>query len=287
MWILLSLASALFSALRNAALKRLGHALDEYIAVWGRFAFVVPFALLPCLLRGWATLKPGFFPWCLAFGVSQSLATLALSKALKLSEFSLVTPLWKVSLLGVLMMGYALGEHPTGLGISGVLLSTVGVYLLNVSRARISVWEPIRVLVTDRGQRYTLLAAFLFGPAVLTFKQVVLVSDPTTGTFAAYSAASLVMTPLVLMTSARHFTAIPRHWITFAAVGLFAMLTSLTHGIAYTLAFASYVEAVKQVEIIFAMAVGVLIFGESERVREIAPGAAVMLLGMVLLALAS
>ena len=141
------------------------------------------------------------------------------------------------------------------------------------------------MLVTDPGQRHTLVAAFLYGPAVLTFKQVVLVSDPTTGTFAAYSAASLVMTPLVLTTSPRHLVAVPRHWTTFAALGLFATLTSLTHGIAYTLTLASYVEAVKQVDVIFAMAAGTLIFGESERVREVALGASVMLLGVVLLAL--
>src|SRR5712691_5941226 len=40
MWILLALASGLFQVLRNAAMKRLGHALDEYINVWGRFIFV-------------------------------------------------------------------------------------------------------------------------------------------------------------------------------------------------------------------------------------------------------
>jgi uncharacterized membrane protein len=48
----------------------------------------------------------------------------------------------------------------------------------------------------------------------------------------------------------------------------------------------SYVEAVKQVEILFAMAIGVLAFGERQRVREIAPGALVMLAGVVLLSLA-
>jgi hypothetical protein len=47
------------------------------------------------------------------------------------------------------------------------------------------------------------------------------------------------------------------------------------------------VEAVKQVEILFAMAVGIAWFGEAQRVRESALGAIVMLLGMVLLALAS
>ena len=43
----------------------------------------------------------------------------------------------------------------------------------------------------------------------------------------------------------------------------------------------------KQVEILYAMAIGVLAFGERQRVRESALGAFVMLLGMVLLALAT
>jgi len=30
-------------------MKRLGHALDEYINVWGRFTFLLPFALLGCV----------------------------------------------------------------------------------------------------------------------------------------------------------------------------------------------------------------------------------------------
>jgi len=151
MWLVLALAAALFQVLRNTAMKRLGHALDEYINVWGRFTFLLPFAFVACVLSGWPTLKPGFFGWCLAFGVSQTLSTLALSKALKLSEISLVTALWKVSLLILLAMGVVVGEWPSPLGVAGVLLSAAGVYLLNVKTARISLLAPLRVLVTDRG----------------------------------------------------------------------------------------------------------------------------------------
>jgi hypothetical protein len=49
----------------------------------------------------------------------------------------------------------------------------------------------------------------------------------------------------------------------------------------------SYVEAVKQVEILFAMGIGTLVFGERQKVRDIAPGALVMLAGVVMLSLAS
>ena len=287
MWLLLSLAAALFQVLRNTTMKRLGHALDEYINVWGRFTFLLPIAFVACVLGGWPEIKPGFYLWCLAFGLCQTLSTLALSKALKLSQISLVTALWKVSLLILLGMGVTIGEQPSALGVAGVLLSASGVYLLNVRSARVSPLAPLRVLFTDRGQRYTLLAALLYAPSVITIKKAILASNTAVGTFGTYLAASLVVTPLALTTSARHFKAVPRYWKEFVALGLFAALTTLSQGKAYTLTLSSYVEAVKQIEILFAMAIGVLAFGEGQKVRESALGAVVMLLGMVLLALAT
>jgi drug/metabolite transporter (DMT)-like permease len=288
MWLVLALAAALFQVLRNTAMKRLGHALDEYINVWGRFTFLLPFALLGCLIGGFPVIKPGFVGWCALFGVSQTLSTLALSKALKTSEISLVTALWKVSLLVLLGVAWVtIGERPSALGIAGVLLSATGVYLLNVNRARVSFWQPLIVLLTDRGQRYTLLAALLYAPSVVTIKLAILASDAATGTLGGYLAASAIMTPIALMTSSRHFVRLPRFWKEFVALGLFAALTTISQGQAYTLTLSSYVEAVKQVEILFAMAVGVLAFGEAQRVRESALGAVVMLIGTILLALAA
>jgi drug/metabolite transporter (DMT)-like permease len=287
MWLLLSLAAALFQVLRNTTMKRLGHALDEYINVWGRFTFLLPFAFIACVLGGWPEIKPGFYLWCLAFGVCQTLSTLALSKALKLSQISLVTALWKVSLLILLGLGVTIGERPSALGVAGVLLSASGVYLLNVRSARVSLLAPLRVLFTDRGQRYTLLAALLYAPSVITIKKAILASNTAVGTFGTYLAASLVVTPLALTTSAHHFKAIPRYWKEFLLLGVFAALTTLSQGKAYTLTLSSYVEAVKQIEILFAMAIGVIAFGEGKKVRESAPGAVVMLVGMVLLALAT
>ena len=287
MWVLLALAAALFQVLRNTAMKRLGHALDEYINVWGRFTFLLPFALLFVLAKGAPAIKPGFVWACLAFAVCQNIATLALSKALKHGEISLVTPIWKVSLLVLLLLGYmTLKETPTAFGIAGVVLSMIGVYLLNVSRAHISPWAPLTVLFTDRGMRWALLSAFFFAPSVVTIKWAMQLSDAYMGTLGGYLAASLLITPLVLVTSRQHFGLIPRHWMEFLGLGLFAALTTVSQGLAYLLTLSSYVEAVKQVEILFAMGVGVLAFGERQKVREITPGTLVMLAGMVLLSLA-
>ena len=288
MWFVLALVAALCQVLRNTVMKRLGHSLDEYINVWGRFTFLLPFAALFVLWKGVPPIKPGFVLACVTFGVCQTISTMALSKALKLAEISMVTALWKVSLLMLVVLGYfTLNETPSALGVAGILISMSGVYLLNVNRAHIAWWAPLAILFTDRGLRYTLLAACFFAPSVVTIKWAMSLSDPYTGTLGGYIAASLIVTPIVLVTSRHHFADVPRYWKAFVSFGLFAALTTVSQGTAYLLTLSSYVEAVKQVEILLAMGIGVMIFGERQKVCDIAPGAAVMLAGVVLLSLAA
>jgi drug/metabolite transporter (DMT)-like permease len=288
MWFALALVAALCQVLRNTVMKRLGHSLDEYINVWGRFTFLLPFAALFVLWKGVPPIKPGFVLACVTFGVCQTISTMALSKALKLGEISMVTALWKVSLLILVVLGYfTLKETPTALGVLGILISMTGVYLLNVNRAHIAWWAPLAILFTDRGLRYTLLAACFFAPSVVTIKWAMTLSDPYMGTLGGYIAASLIVTPIVLVTSRRHFADVPRYWKAFVSVGLFSALTTISQGTAYLLTLSSYVEAVKQVEILFAMGIGVVMFGERQKVRDIVPGALVMLAGVVLLSLAA
>ncbi len=287
MWFFLAVVAALCQVLRNTVMKRLGDSLDEYINVWGRFTFLLPFAAAFVAWRGVPTLQPGFVPACLAFAVSQTISTMALSKALKLGQISMVTALWKVSLLILVVLGYfTLRETPSALGIAGILISMVGVYLLNVNRAHIAWWAPFAVLFTDRGLRYTLIAALFYAPSVVTIKWAMQCSDPYMGTLGGYLAASLLVTPIVLGTSRKRFAEVPRHWKAFVSFGLFAALTTVSQGTAYLMTLSSYVEAVKQVEILFAMGIGVVVFGEKQKVRDIAPGALVMLAGVVLLSLA-
>ena len=286
MWFVLALVAALCQVLRNTVMKRLGHSLDEYINVWGRFTFLLPFAAAFVLWKGVPEIKPGFYLACACFAVSQTISTMALSKALKLSDISMVTALWKVSLLVLVVLGYfTLMEQPTLLGIIGILISMAGVYLLNVNRAHIAWWAPLTVLFTDRGMRYSLVAALFFAPSVVTIKWAMQCSDQYMGTLGGYAAASLLVTPIVLATSKRHFAEVPRYWKAFVSFGLFASLTTVSQGTAYLMTLSSYVEAVKQVEILFAMVIGVILFGEKQQVRDIAPGALVMLAGVVLLSL--
>jgi len=63
------------------------------------------------------------------------------------------------------------------------------------------------------------VAAFLYAPSVITIKQAILASNAAMGTLGGYLVASLMMTPIALATSARHFRAVPRYWREFVALG--------------------------------------------------------------------
>lgn len=284
LWILFALGSALSQVLRNMVMKNLGHALDENINVWGRFTFVLPFTGIAAAWRGLPQLGDGFWELCFVFGISQNISTLSLSRALKFSDISLVTTLWKLSVFFLVFWGFfTMGERPTPAGLLGILISVAGVYLLNASRGQISPLAPLLALLRDRGQLYTLSAAFFFAPTVILIKKIALLSDPVYGNFIAYVFASAMLTPFAVWRSGRHFRSVPRLWKGFFALGLLASISTVLGTSAYTMTLSSYVEAVKQVEILFALVIGYFVFGERERVRAIWPGCLLMLAGLVLL----
>jgi drug/metabolite transporter (DMT)-like permease len=286
LWFVLALGSALFQVLRNMVMKRLGHALDETINVWGRFTFILPFAALGLWAEGMPALRPGVWLYCLLFALTQITGTQFLAMALKIAEISLVTALWKLSLILLVVWGFfALGEQPSALGVAGVIVSVAGVYLINVTRAHVSLWAPIVALVRDPGQRYTLGAALFYAPSVVLIKQIALHSSSSFAVFAGYLFCSVIITPFALYRSARHFRQIGPYWMSFVGLGAFAAASTLLGTRAYTLTVSSYVEAVKQVELLIALVIGALVFREGAKIRTIWPGCVVMLAGIVMVVL--
>jgi uncharacterized membrane protein len=187
MWWAFSLASALAQVGRNAVMKDLGHSLDEYISVWGRFTFLLPFALVASLTVGFPRVGPEYWVFSLLAGVAQVISTLLLSKAFKYGEISVTVTIWKLQVVVVAVFGVIfLKEDITLTGFAGILVSLFGIYLLNVQRSRLSLAEPLLILLREKGMRYALLAAIAVAPTILLFKKTAQISDPYFSTLTNY-----------------------------------------------------------------------------------------------------
>ena len=128
-------------------------------------------------------------------------------------------------------------------------------------------------------------SALFYAPSVVFIKKVALLSNPSFAVFWGYFVCAALVTPLALYRSRRHFGQIGRYWLSFVGLGVFAAISTQLGTTAYTMTVSAYVEAVKQVEILFAIVIGWLVFGEGARIRTIWLGALVMLLGVVILVL--
>jgi drug/metabolite transporter (DMT)-like permease len=288
MWWLFAIGSALCQVGRNAVMKDLGHSLDEYINVWGRFFFLLPFALAASWVVGFP--KVGWQYWLYSFlaGFSQVISTLLLSKSFKHGEISVTVTIWKLQVVFLAVFGVLfLHETITPGGTAGILVSLFGVYLLNMRRARLSLAEPILLLLREKAMRYALLAALALTPTILLFKKTALVGDPFFSTLTNYIFASALIFPLVIKKSSRHLSVLPRYLRRFFALGLFGASATIFGCSGYILSAAAYVEAVKQIEIPLTLAVGVLFFNERERVQAIWPGCLILMIGLLLLIFAS
>ncbi len=71
MWWLFSIVSALAQVGRNAVMKDLGHNLDEYINVWGRFFFLLPYALVASLLARFPEVGGEYWVFSFLAGAAQ------------------------------------------------------------------------------------------------------------------------------------------------------------------------------------------------------------------------
>ena len=285
-WIALSLVSAMAQVLRNVSMKSIGHNLDEYINVLGRFFMTLPFAGLVLFLTGIPKIHTDFYIACSIFAVSQTVATLALSKALLYGSIGAVTALWNISIVWLMLLEYFTADDtPTFFGVIGILITLLGVYFLNVSRSKISFWEPLRILFKDKGMRYALISSIMFAPSALTFKWAAASSSGPMGTFGTYTAAFVFTLPIAFYKSTSGLSKISSSWKDFLALGFFAALNSLILAEAYQMTFASYVESVRQTEVLLAIFIGYVFFKERERFWEVFFGGSIIISGLVILIL--
>ena len=283
MWWIFALLSALASLGRNIIMKDLGHKIDEYSNVLGRFIFILPFSFFLSLLVGIPQVSSNYWFYSILAGFFVAISTLFLSKAFKYSHISLTIALWKLNVIFLLILEIILLKAQINiLGILGVIVTFIGIYLLNIKKARTSLWKPFTLIFENKGMKYALLSAIFLAPSFLSFKITVDLSDPYFPAFTNYFFATLFTLPAVLKMSKPSYTSYRKYWKNFIVMGFFAFLSTVLATIGYQQSFATYVEAVKQSEVLFALVAGIIFFKEREKVKEIWLGCCVIIVGICL-----
>jgi drug/metabolite transporter (DMT)-like permease len=200
MWALFALGAAALTSFNPILYKRMLKEADIIVVVWGVTLLGLPllglftFASMP---------HPPAFDRLFVLGVLGSvglnvIAHLASTRALKLADASLVTPLLIFSpVFTVLISAVFLGEIPSARGLFGVGLVLVGAYWLNRSSG--ACWlAPFKSMVFTPGITLVLLAGLLWAITPLFEKTAILHTNPESPRFAAFTVTGLLTFTLTL-----------------------------------------------------------------------------------------
>lgn len=288
-WFVLSLAAAYFFSTGDVLSKLLLRDNDEWTSGCAISLASLPF-LIPLLI-----VRETFLPSrelillvCILIPFEVFAYYLYL-KAIRISPLSLSIPYLSFTpVFTILTAGILLGETIAFQGIVGILMVTVGAYVLNIELYVQHPLAPLKAAFQSRGARYMLSVSLIWSLTSTLGKKGVQLSDPVFfGVFymTCVSSAMLAIESWRLSRNAATVDLRGRNTIWLLLGGLATALATMAHYHAIKLAPVSYMMAVKRTSLIFSVLYGGLIFKEPHiRLRLL--GASIMLSGVVVLYLA-
>ena len=279
-WIPITILAAAAQTLRFVLQKQLkGVGLSTAGATFARFVYSAPLAALMALAYSGASgqslpqIPPVFWAYALSGGLTQILATMCVVALFSHRHFAVGITFKKTEvLLSVLVGLVVLGEGVSGLGLAAILVGLGGVLLLSDPPGGDGAWHH---RIWNRAAGLGLASGLFFAISGVGYRgaSLSLASGDTfqraVVTLACVTAAQvLAMTFWLLWRERGEISRVLASWRVAAGVGLASLVGSTCWFIAFTLQTVAYVNALGQIELVFSLIAGVLIFGERLARRE-------------------
>lgn len=273
---------------------------NKFLLAGFGFLFAVPWYLAWLFSQGMPAIHAGF--WLAIAGVVPIgiIASLLTIEAHRRSPFILTAPYLSLTPAFLLITSPLMGGgNPTLIGVIGILITVIGVYILNCSQGRINFLEPFRALLRERGSLYMVITSFLF--AITTNLDFIGISNANVGMYMTINHGLLGISNLALGAFlyrkekvSAFVPAFKKSLWAFVAYGAFIGIQMILHMTAFQwIPSVPYVISAKRVgAVLLTVAVGIFLSlwsrarGKHQEERKDLAfrsiGIFIMLLGMVL-----
>ena len=287
MWAFLALGAAVLTSFNPILYKRMLKNADPIVVVWA-----VTFLSLPLLGLFTFAVSPQLptCDWLFIIGVIISaglnvFAHLVSTRALKLADASLVTPLLIFSpVFTVLISAVFLSETPSTRGLLGVGFVLIGAYWLN-RNSGVGWLGPLKVLAFTPGVALVLLAGLLWAVTPLFEKTAIQHTSPEDPRFTAFVATTLLtfmLTPMIVARGKSGISNLFPHQRTLFSAGLIAGIAPILAYTAYSLGFVGYVTTLFKLSTLLTVIWSSLFLKERGLTQRL-PASLVMVIGAILI----
>ena len=294
-WILVTVIAAFFQNLRSSFQKKINKEVSTIASTYVRFSFALPLVLLLFVLyfREVSIIKeiimqPSFLLNVTVASIFQVLFTFVLLYLFKFSNFVVGTSLSKTEIIQVAIFEYLiLNEKLSILGISGIIISTVGVIILSIKNVKIFLKN-----IFSKTTLIGLISGLFLALSVVYFRTAALSLENFDSNFEKVLSTllfgllipTLILTIYLLIFERGEFRKLYKDKYDCMLIGVGGFFASLSWFYAFTLIQASFVRAVGQIEILFSYFSSKYLFKEKIRAIEII-GIIIFVIGVTILLL--
>jgi len=285
LWLPLAFLTALSESLKDVFGKITLAKNDVYIVAFALRLFSLPFILPFLFFIRIPSLNSDFYIALVVGGLLNVVTTVLYMKAIKYSDLSITVPFLTFTPLFLLITSpLIVGEFPNGWGITGVIFIVLGSYIMNLRLKQKTIFEPFKMLFTEKGPRYMLAVAFLWSITSNFDKMGVVNSSPLFWAVAISSFLTILMFILALLKSRQHLNQLRIHFTGLLPVGLFTALSLIFQMTAISMTLVAYVISIKRTSALMSVILGYFVFKE-KGIKSRLVGTIVMLLGVLIIAL--
>ena len=176
-WILYAILSAFLGATIDTISKKILKNNNEYMVLWARNAFTLPFLFLILIFFSIPEIDNKFWiALAITLPLEIFLAILYI-KAIKITDLSLSIPFLSFGPIFTIITSFLiLKEFPTIYGFIGIILITIGAYFLNFEKIKINLFQPFKSIIKEKGSLFMLIVS-LISAIVITIEKIGIISS--------------------------------------------------------------------------------------------------------------
>ena len=288
LWAIFTVLAAAGQTARNAMQRELTVSLGTVGATHVRFLFGFPFALIflagVALFSGAALPRPSasFIPWLLAGALFQIGATATMLAAMGQRSFVVVVAYIKTEPIQVAIFGAIFLADVVSLPMmAAIVIATAGVVVMSFKPGGMTGGIRPTIIGLVSGGMFA-LSAIGYRGAILDLGHSNFVMAATFTLAVGLVLQAALLTAYLMLRDRAVLTAIVAQWRPSLFAGLMGATASQFWFLAFALATAASVRTLALVEVLFAQAISVFIFGQKTSPRE-GVGIAMIVAGVILL----
>ena len=279
-WIVVTIIAAFFQNLRSSFQKKINKDVSTIASTYVRFSFALPLALILFFIyfRDFSVLaevinQPGFLIDVTMASIFQVIFTFVLLYLFKFSNFVVGTSLSKTEVVQVAIFEYfILNEKLSKLGISGIVISTLGVIILSIKDLKLFLQN-----IFSKTTLIGLISGLFLALSIVYFRSAALSLENLNSNFEKVISTllfgllipTIILTIYLLLFEKNEFIKLYNDKYDCMLIGVGGFFASLSWFYAFTLIQASFVRAVGQIELLFSYFSSRYFFKEKVRVTEI------------------